>query len=224
MLNENSMKADNETLRNRNVPLRRTNSSGNIANRLGPRRPTVGGAAQRIAKRKLERQRGRIGGNRRLATPGRSAGLNISRGRSRSRSRTRVQIENGRSRSRSHIRKVDILANNRNRSRNKNVNDAANTPIRRGRSRSRTRGRGGINNKSTLSVKARLGIRPGQNNNRRNASLTRRGVQSGRVEKRRNTTNTNGTRATVGNNTRRGRPRSRLVFKIFENIYEISII
>lgn len=209
------MKADNESLRTRNVPLRRTNSSGNIANRLGPRRPTAGGAAQRVAKRKIERQRGRNGGgNVRLTAPGRSGGLNVSRGRSRSRSRTRVQPVNGRSRSRSRTRNVDNQNNNRNRSRNRNPNDVTNAPVRRGRSRSRTRGRGGIVNKAktTLPVKARLGVRPGQNNSRRNASLTRRGVQTGRVEKRRNSTNANGARATVGNNNRRGRPRSRLVF------------
>ena len=209
------MKADNESLRTRNVPLRRTNTSGNIANRLGPRRPTAGGAAQRVAQRKIECQRGRNGGgNGRLTAPGRSGGLNVSRGRSRSRSRTRVQPTNGRSRSRSRTRNVDNQNNNRIRSRNRNLNDATNAPVRRGRSRSRTRGRGGIINKAktTLPVKARLGVRPGQNNSRRNVSLTRRGVQTGRVEKRRNSTNANEARATVGNTNRHGRPRSRLVF------------
>ncbi|KAM7361280.1 uncharacterized protein ACRADG_011001 isoform 2-T2 [Cochliomyia hominivorax] len=192
-----TMKADKETLNIRNRPLRRSNSSGNLANRLGPRRPTVGGAAQRVAKRNLERQRrgGAINGR------GRSAGIN-NRGRSRSRSRTRTLSDNGR--------------NQRSRSRNRNGNEGNNSQnVRRGRSRSRSRsGRGsaGNVNKSSLPVKARLGVRPGLtanrgNNRRRNASLTRRGVQLGRVQKRRNSTNVNA--AAGSDNNGRGRKRSR---------------
>lgn len=201
------MKADKETLNNRNRPLRRANSSNNLANRLGPRRPTVGGAAQRVAKRNLDRQRRRGGGGGNLNGRGRSSGLN-GRGRSRSRSRTRTLSDNGRSR-------------NRSRSRNRNGNDANNSAstnnARRGRSRSRSRGRGGATGaggKSNLPIKARLGVRPGTaqanrggNNRRRSASLTRRGVQSGRVQKRRNSTNVNG--ANGGDNNGRGRRRSR---------------
>ncbi|XP_037814401.1 putative uncharacterized protein DDB_G0286901 isoform X1 [Lucilia sericata] len=208
-----TMNADREITNNRGRPLRRSNSSNNLAGRLGPRRPTVGGAAQRVARRNIDRQRGRNSvGNR-----GRSTGLN-NRGRSRSRSRTRTLSDNGRNRSRTR-NNSDNQLNNRSRSRNRNSVNAQtnnnNNNVRRGRSRSRSRGRvaAGSVNKSNLPIKARLGVRPGvaanrgTNNRRgRNASLTRRGVQTGRVQKRRNSTNAN---AAGNDNNGRGRMRSR---------------
>lgn len=207
------MKADNESLNNRGRPLRRSNSSGNLANRLGPRRPTVGGAAQRVAKRNLDRQRGRNSGGGALSGRGRSAAGPNNRGRSRSRSRTRIQPGNNlRYRSRTRYN-ADNPLNNRSRSRNRYANTPlVNNNARRGRSRSRSRGLDGVTNKSTSSIKARLGIRPGTtanrglNNRRRNASLSRRGVQTGRVQKRRNSTSVT---ASTSDNSRRGRMRSR---------------
>lgn len=206
------MKADKESLRR---PLRRSNSSGNLANRLGPRRPVVGGAAQRVAKRNLDRQRRRNSAAGAISGRGRPIGTNNSRGRSRSRSRTRTQ--SGSLRNRSRTRNANGNANNnRSRSRNRNRTDSFNTNNAsnnvRGRSRSRSRGRVGIVKKANLSVKARLGVRPNStgnrgavNNRRRNASLTRRGVQTGRVQKRHNSTNTNA--ATSGNVRMRNRSR-----------------
>ncbi|XP_065371202.1 uncharacterized protein DDB_G0287625 isoform X2 [Calliphora vicina] len=214
-----TMKADRESINNHSRPLRRNNSSSNLANRLGPRRPTVGGAAQRVAKRNIDRQRRGNGSN--ISGRGRSAGLN-NRGRSRSRSRTRTLSDNGPNRSRTRNNNDNQL-NGRNRSRNRNRNDLGNLQspnnARRGRSRSRSRGR--VAGNSNLPIKARLGVRPGAisnrapNNRRRTASLTRRGVQTGRVQKRRNSTNTN---AAAGNdNNGRGRIRSRSAARNVKN-------
>ncbi|XP_005181098.1 serine/arginine repetitive matrix protein 2 isoform X2 [Musca domestica] len=213
-----TMNADREILKRRAspAPLRRSNSSGNLANRLGPRRPVVGGAAQRVARRRIERQRGGVIDNR---------GRSLVNGRRRSRSRTRIQENGGRGRSRSRQNNGAAAApapRGRSRSRSRN-------PVR-SRSLSRNRGRDTVAKKSALPIKARLGVRPGEANNapnqknrnrRRTASLSVRGVQTGRIQKRRNSANTtarsNGrprsrsiTRATNGQNPRsRSRSRSR---------------
>ncbi|XP_061389464.1 serine/arginine repetitive matrix protein 2 [Musca vetustissima] len=195
-----TMNADRELLKRRAspAPLRRSNSSGNLANRLGPRRPVVGGAAQRVARRRLDRQRGGVIDKR---------GRSLASGRGRSRSRTRVQENGGRGRSRSRQNNNATAVAPRGRSRSRSRN-----PVR-SRSLSRNRGRDINAKKSNLPVKARLGVRPGENvnnatnqrnrNRRRTSSLSLRGVQTGRVQKRRNSTN-----ATTKNN---GSPRSRSV-------------
>ncbi|XP_073818439.1 uncharacterized protein isoform X2 [Musca autumnalis] len=194
-----TMNADREIMKRRAspAPLRRSNSSGNLANRLGPRRPVVGGAAQRVARRRQERQRGGVIENR---------GRSLGNGRRRSRSRTRLPENGGRSRSRSRQNNGAAAAAPRGRSRSRSRN-----PVR-SRSLSRNRGRDTTAKKSALPIKARLGVRPGETKNnpnqrnrnrRRTASLSIRGVQAGRVQKRRNSTN-----ATTRNS---GRPRSRSV-------------
>lgn len=186
-----------------------------LANRLGPRRPVVGGAAQRIARRRLDKQRG---GGVSLVNGGRS--------RSRNRAITRVQ-GNGDVRSRSRSRNRNIattVVRGRSRSRSRN-------PVR-SRSRSRNRGREINPAKSALPIKARLGVRPGtnvapnnrpNNRNRRSTSLTRRGVQLGRVQKRRNNPNQNANIRAIGGNG--SRPRSRFVssfsFHIFSQNYVV---
>ncbi|XP_037943003.1 serine/arginine repetitive matrix protein 2 [Teleopsis dalmanni] len=76
-----TMRAD-QIMNNLRRPLRRSNVGANVAQRLGSRRPLVGGAAERIAKRNFDRSRGRI------AT--RKDNNIAQRGRSRSRSRART--------------------------------------------------------------------------------------------------------------------------------------
>ncbi|XP_013118333.1 serine/arginine repetitive matrix protein 2 isoform X1 [Stomoxys calcitrans] len=207
-----TMNADREILKRRNTtPLRRSNSSGNLANRLGPRRPVVGGAAQRIARRRMDRQRGGA-----LERGGRSL-TNGNRSRSRNRSTAPPVQGNGvrgRSRSRSRQNVANAVPRGRSRSRSR-------LPVR---SRSRNRGREGAPAKSSLPIKARLGVRPGpnakstannrngnrngnRNNRRRSVSIGSRGIQAGRVQKRRNSAPQNATnRVKTGNNNR---PRSR---------------
>ncbi|XP_075145074.1 uncharacterized protein LOC142220068 isoform X2 [Haematobia irritans] len=198
-----TMNADREIMRRRaTTPLRRSNSSGNVANRLGPRRPVVGGAAQRIARRRLDRQRGVVGNGGRSLTNG-------SRSRSRNRSIGTVPAGAARGRSRSRSRQNTANApRGRSRSRSRN-------PMR---ARSRNRGREAASGKSSLPIKARLGVRPGANGNsgpnnrnvnrtQRRASIGSRGVQTGRIQKRRNSAPQNATnRVKIGNTNR---PRSR---------------
>uniref|UniRef100_A0A1A9W715 FoP_duplication domain-containing protein n=1 Tax=Glossina brevipalpis TaxID=37001 RepID=A0A1A9W715_9MUSC len=187
LTNVATMKADREVANGRRS-LHRVNSSSNLAGRLGPfgpRRPTVGGAAQRVARRRLERQSGRS------AAPANSTAY---RGNTRSRSRTRAfnkLTANPGPRPRQQSRSRNISGNNK-----------------RSRSRSLNRARsGGV---PVVPVKARLGMRSGaaQNSNnysnrrrnydRRSNSLSRRGVATGRVQKRRNITKENVTRAVRG--------------------------
>ncbi|XP_017081709.1 serine/arginine repetitive matrix protein 2 [Drosophila eugracilis] len=154
---------------------------GGLRQRLGQRRPSVGGAAERVERRQRQQQQ------------------QSPRGRSRSRSRSRQP----------QPQRVD---GRRSQSRGRSV----------GRSQSRNRDRsaqGRVPVKQRLSVKHRLGIRPGQGNNhgnnqaknprQRRASSQLRGVVGGRVEKRRTAqvSPKKGVSASLAG--RQGRPRGR---------------
>ncbi|XP_067639214.1 uncharacterized protein DDB_G0287625 isoform X1 [Eurosta solidaginis] len=176
-----TMEADliSNSQRNLNRPMRRSNS---VSNRLGSRRSLVGGAAQRIAQRRLQR------------TMSERDMFNVvpRRGRSRSRSRAPVAIINlTRSRSRSGGRLGNARQQMRGRSRSRN----------RQRSRSRMNNAGG---RANIPVKARLGVRPGTIQRRRRSASALRGVAQGRIQRRRLSNMTGG----IGGRAGRQRGRS----------------
>uniref|UniRef100_A0A1B0FKI0 Chromatin target of PRMT1 protein C-terminal domain-containing protein n=1 Tax=Glossina morsitans morsitans TaxID=37546 RepID=A0A1B0FKI0_GLOMM len=172
LTNVATMKADREVSNGRRS-LHRVNSSSNLAGRLGPfgpRRPTVGGAAQRVARRRLQRENGRS-----------TATNNFTAFHSRSRSRSRTRVFN----------KLAANVNPRQQSRDRSI--SASNKRSRSRSLNRTRSGG-------IPIKARLGTRSGiaqnsintgnrrRNYDRRSNSLSRPGVVTGRVQKRQNIT------------------------------------
>uniref|UniRef100_A0A1A9VPB1 FoP_duplication domain-containing protein n=1 Tax=Glossina austeni TaxID=7395 RepID=A0A1A9VPB1_GLOAU len=177
-----TMKADREVSNGRRS-LHRINSSSNLAGRLGPfgpRRPTVGGAAQRVARRRLERENGRS-----------TATNNFTAFHSRSRSRSRTRAFN----------KLAANVNPRQQSRDRNI--LASNKRSRSRSLNRTRSGG-------IPIKARLGTRSGiaqnsintgnqrRNYDRHSNSLSRSGVVTGRVQKRHNIAQENVVKAVRG--------------------------
>ncbi|KAH8418440.1 hypothetical protein KR009_003877 [Drosophila setifemur] len=170
-----------------------TVSAGKLRQRLGQRRPSVGGAAERVERRQRQQQQQQQ--QQQLQ----------QRGRSRSRSR-----------SRSRVPQVQRLERVRSQSRSR-----SNGP-QRSQSRSRSRGRdrstqGRLPVKQRLSVKHRLGVRSGQvkqgslakNQRQLRASSQLRRLAGGRVEKRRNSYNSqkNGVSASLAG--KKGRPRGR---------------
>ncbi|KAL9894661.1 uncharacterized protein DDB_G0287625 [Glossina fuscipes] len=175
LTNVATMKADREVSIGRRS-LHRINSSSNLAGRLGPfgpRRPTVGGAAQRVARRRLERENGRS-----------TATNNFTAFNSRSRSRSRTRAFN----------KLTANVNPHQQSRDRNISASH----KRSRSRSLNRTRSG-----GIPIKARLGTRSGiaqisnnsgnrrRNYDRRSNSLSKPRVVAGRVQKRHNVTQEN---------------------------------
>ncbi|CAD6995955.1 unnamed protein product [Ceratitis capitata] len=179
-----TMEADliSNSQRNLNRSLRRASS---VSNRLGSRRPLVGGAAQRVAQRqRLQRtMSGAVIPNEMQR-----------RGRSRSRSRAPVAVINlTRSRSRS-IGRVP-----------------AGGVQMRGRSRSRARSvsRANARNRANIPVKARLGLRPGANTRPRRSTSGVRGVAQGRIQRRRNSNITPAANGRNGIGRQRGRTLTR---------------
>ncbi|XP_053969250.1 serine/arginine-rich splicing factor 4 [Anastrepha ludens] len=160
---------------------RRSNS---VSNRLGSRRPLVGGAAQRIAQRRIQRTMSGSGMMNEMQR----------RGRSRSRSRAPVAVINlTRSRSRSTGRGIPVGTQMRGRSRS--------------RQRTRSRVNTNANTRANLPIKARLGLRPGAIARRRRSTSGIRGVAQGRIQRRRNSN----LAAAVGG--RAGRTRGRPVVR-----------
>ncbi|XP_017031120.1 micronuclear linker histone polyprotein [Drosophila kikkawai] len=151
---------------NRRLPASGGGGGGGLRQRLGQRRPSVGGAAERVERRQRQQQQ--------------QQQQQTLRGRSRSRSRSRLpqapRVERGRSQSRG--RSSAGRSQSRNRGNNRDRSAQGRVPV-----------------KQRLSVKYRLGVRPGQSNQTKNprqqrASSQLRGVAGGRVEKRRNGQNT----------------------------------
>ncbi|KAH8248436.1 hypothetical protein KR032_008441 [Drosophila birchii] len=156
---------------------------GGLRQRLGQRRPSVGGAAERVERRQRQQQQQQ----------------QTLRGRSRSRSRSRLpqapRVDRARSRSRG--RNSVGRSQSRNRGGNRDRSAQGRVPV-----------------KQRLSVKYRLGVRPGQSNQtktpkQRRASSQLRGVAGGRVEKRRNSQNTQKKGISASLAGRRGPPRGR---------------
>ncbi|XP_020812747.1 serine/arginine repetitive matrix protein 2 [Drosophila serrata] len=147
----------------RRLPASGGGGGGGLRQRLGQRRPSVGGAAERVERRQRQQQQ-----------------QQTLRGRSRSRSRSRLpqaqRVERGRSQSRG--RSSVGRSQSRNRGGNRDRSAQGRVPV-----------------KQRLSVKYRLGLRPGQSNQtnvpkQRRASSQLRGVAGGRVEKRGKAQNT----------------------------------
>ncbi|KAH8264367.1 hypothetical protein KR038_007609 [Drosophila bunnanda] len=150
----------------RRLPASGGGGGGGLRQRLGQRRPSVGGAAERVERRQRQQQQ--------------QQQQQTLRGRSRSRSRSRLpQVQRvERSRSQSRGRSTGGRSQSRNRGGNRDRSAQGRVPV-----------------KQRLSVKYRLGVRPGQSNQTktqkpRRASSQLRGVAGGRVEKRRNAQNT----------------------------------
>ncbi|XP_017480913.1 PREDICTED: serine/arginine repetitive matrix protein 2 [Rhagoletis zephyria] len=171
-----------------NRPFRRANS---VSNRLGSRRPLVGGAAQRIAQRRLQRT-DMVNDMQR-------------RGRSRSRSRVPVAIINlTRSRSRSTGRRGPGGQQMRDRSRSRsrvNAGARANLPIK-----ARLGRRPGTLGRPRRNASGIRGVAQGRIQRRRNSN-TAAGVggRAGRIRGRSMTRNTNATgRSRSRSRTRNG--------------------
>ncbi|EDW83846.2 uncharacterized protein Dwil_GK13464 [Drosophila willistoni] len=163
-----------------NRPSRSSSQVGGLRQRLGQRRSNVGGAAERVERRRQQQQQQQQPLGRRNRSRSRSRQAQPVRSRSQSRGRERSQ-----SRPRSQSR--NRFAGGRNAGGQRRGGAAA-------AARSSSSGR-------RVSVKQRLGVRPGQasagsaavgKDNRRvprRGASKLRGVAGGRVEKRRNSSN-----------------------------------
>lgn len=193
--------------RSSSISARRPNSAaGGLRQRLGLRRPTVGGAAERVAQR-------RRGLTRQQPQPQ----LQQQRARSRSRGRARSQSRGG-DQSRGRSQSVGRSQSRGRRSQQPTIGGRTN-----GRVGGRVGGGSGGSGRAPgrVSVKQRLGVRAGvaaaaggigagskrRSNRRGNSQM--RGVAAGRIEKRRNSNAAQKTVATAAGRGRKGRARGR---------------